>query len=54
MVVSQFVQAPIAAAPGAAPTQPFVDWAVIGLVHIFALALAIHAGAAQFYYWASR
>jgi glycerol uptake facilitator protein len=41
MVVSQFVQAPTAAAPGAAPTQPFVDWAVIGLVQFFALFLVI-------------
>jgi MIP family channel proteins len=41
MVVSQFVQAPQAVAAGASPTQPFVDWAVIGLVHIFALFLIV-------------
>src|SRR5947209_8888684 len=41
MVVSQFIQAPTAATAGAPPTQPFVDWAVIGLVHIFALFLIV-------------
>lgn len=41
MVVSEFVQAPTAAATSVAQSQPFVDWAVIGLVHIFVLFVII-------------
>jgi MIP family channel proteins len=51
LVVSEFVVAPVpAAAPGAVATQPFIDWSVIGLVHVFVLffliqTLAIVSGA---------
>jgi glycerol uptake facilitator protein len=41
MVVSLFVTAPTPQGPGLPPTQPFIDWSVIGLVHIFALFLLI-------------
>ena len=41
MVVSLFVTPPTSAGPGLPPTQPFIDWSVIGLVHIFALFLLI-------------
>lgn len=41
MVVSEFVQAPTATTPGAPATQPFVDFAVIGLVHVLALFLIV-------------
>jgi glycerol uptake facilitator protein len=41
MVVSEFIQAPTATAPGVTPTQPFIDWAVIGLVHVLALFLIV-------------
>jgi glycerol uptake facilitator protein len=38
LVVSEFVTAPAApAAPGAPVVQPFIDWSVIGLAHVFAL-----------------
>jgi MIP family channel proteins len=50
LVVSQFVSAPIQASPGAPPVQPFIDWSVIGLVHVFVLffliqTLAVVSGA---------
>ena len=50
LAVSEFVTAPVAAAPGAAPVQPFIDWSVIGFVHVFALffliqTLAVVSGA---------
>jgi MIP family channel proteins len=51
LAVSEFVAAPIkSAVPGAAATQPFIDWSVIGLVHTFALffliqTLAVVSGA---------
>jgi MIP family channel proteins len=41
LVVSEFVVAPTAAAPGLQPTQPFIDWSVIGLVHVFVLFMLI-------------
>jgi len=41
MVVSLFVTPPTSAGPGLPPTQPFIDWSVIGLVHVFALFLLI-------------
>ena len=41
MVVSEFIQAPVSQGAGLPATQPFVDWAVIGLVHVFALFLII-------------
>lgn len=38
LAVSEFVSAPIPSpTPGGLPTQPFIDWSVIGLVHVFAL-----------------
>jgi MIP family channel proteins len=51
LTVSEFVSAPIlSTAPGVAATQPFIDWSVIGLVHVFALffliqTLAVVSGA---------
>jgi MIP family channel proteins len=51
LVVSEFVTAPTpAAVPGAPVIQPFIDWSVIGLVHVFALffliqTLAVVSGA---------
>jgi MIP family channel proteins len=50
LTISEFVTAPVAAAPGAQPVQPFIDWSVIGLVHVFALffliqTLAVVSGA---------
>jgi MIP family channel proteins len=50
LVVSQFVLAPVSPAPGVPATQPFIDWSVIGLVHVFALffliqTLAVVSGA---------
>jgi glycerol uptake facilitator len=51
LVVSEFVAAPVASpAPGVPPTQPFIDWSVIGLAHVFALffliqTLAVVSGA---------
>jgi len=49
-VVSLYVLPPVAVAPGQAPVQPFIDFSVIGLVHVFALffliqTLAIVSGA---------
>jgi glycerol uptake facilitator protein len=41
MVVSLFVTPPTPQGPGLPPTQPFIDWSVIGLVHVFALFLLI-------------
>jgi MIP family channel proteins len=42
LVVSEFVAAPTpAAVPGALPSQPFIDWSVIGLAHVFALFMLI-------------
>jgi glycerol uptake facilitator protein len=51
LVVSEFVTAPAApAGPGQVAIQPFIDWSVIGLVHVFALffliqTLAVVSGA---------
>jgi MIP family channel proteins len=51
LVVSEFVTAPVPAAqPGGVVTQPFIDWSVIGLVHVFLLffliqTLAVVSGA---------
>lgn len=51
LVVSEFATAaPKAVAPGAPVIQPFIDWSVIGLVHVFALffliqTLAVVSGA---------
>jgi MIP family channel proteins len=51
LAFSEFVVAPAApAAPGAVAVQPFIDWSVIGLVHVFALffliqTLAVVSGA---------
>jgi MIP family channel proteins len=42
MVVSEFLRQAAPAAPGAAPVEPpFIDWSVIGLVHIFVLFMLI-------------
>jgi MIP family channel proteins len=42
MVVSLFVTPPTPpAAPGAPAVQPFIDWSVIGLVHVFVLFMLI-------------
>ena len=41
MVISLFVTAPTPQGPGLPPTQPFIDWSVIGLVHVFILFLLI-------------
>ena len=50
LVVSEFVTAPIQATPTAPAIQPFIDWSVIGLVHVFVLffliqTLAVVSGA---------
>jgi MIP family channel proteins len=37
LVVSEFATAPIAASPTSPAVQPFIDWSVIGLAHVFAL-----------------
>jgi MIP family channel proteins len=42
LVVSEFATAPPkAVAPGAPVVQPFIDWSVIGLVHVFVLFMLI-------------
>jgi aquaporin NIP len=42
LVVSEFATAaPKAVAPGAPVVQPFIDWSVIGLVHVFVLFMLI-------------
>jgi glycerol uptake facilitator protein len=41
MVVSLFVTAPPEATAGVAPVQPFIDWSVIALVHVFVLFMLI-------------
>ena len=41
MTVSLYVTAPVATQPGVAPVQPFIDWSVIGLVHVFVLFMLI-------------
>ena len=41
MVVSLFVTNPLPAAPGTLPVAPFIDWSVIGLVHVFVLFMLI-------------
>jgi len=41
MAVSLYVTAPTPAAPGALPVQPFIDFSVIGLVHVFVLFMLI-------------
>jgi glycerol uptake facilitator protein len=50
LVVSEFVTAPVPASPTAPAVQPFIDWSVIGLAHVFALffliqTLAVVSGA---------
>ena len=50
LVVSEFATAPVQATPTAPAVQPFIDWSVIGLVHVFALffliqTLAVVSGA---------
>jgi MIP family channel proteins len=47
LVVSEFVTAPPATPPGVPPaSQPFIDWSVIGLVHVFVLFFLIQTLAA--------
>src|SRR4051794_41316087 len=41
MVVTLFITPPTPQGPGLPPTQPFIDWSVIGLVHVFVLFLLI-------------
>jgi MIP family channel proteins len=41
LAVSEFVIAPIQASPTAPAVQPFIDWSVIGLVHVFVLFVLI-------------
>ncbi|GAC1322400.1 MAG: hypothetical protein NVSMB25_17480 [Thermoleophilaceae bacterium] len=41
LVVSEFVAAPVSQGPGLPPTQPFIDFAPIGLVHVFVLFMLI-------------
>jgi glycerol uptake facilitator protein len=41
MAVSLFVTAPVETQPGVPAAQPFVDWSVIGLVHVFVLFMLI-------------
>jgi MIP family channel proteins len=50
LVVSEFATAPIPASPTAPAVQPFIDWSVIGLAHVFVLffliqTLAVVSGA---------
>jgi MIP family channel proteins len=50
LVVSEFATAPVQATPTAPALQPFIDWSVIGLAHVFALffliqTLAVVSGA---------
>jgi glycerol uptake facilitator protein len=50
LVVSEFVVKPPATPPGGQPVIPFIDWSVIGLVHVFVLffliqTLAVISGA---------
>jgi MIP family channel proteins len=50
LVVSEFATAPVQATPTAPAIQPFIDWSVIGLAHVFALffliqTLAVVSGA---------
>jgi MIP family channel proteins len=40
-VVSLYVTPPVAQGPGAPPVQPFIDFSVIGLVHVFVLFMLI-------------
>ena len=41
LAVSEFVKPPVAAGPGLPASQPFIDFSVIGLVHVFALFMLI-------------
>jgi glycerol uptake facilitator len=41
LAVSEFVRAPVQQGPGLPPFQPFIDFSVIGLVHVFVLFLLI-------------
>jgi glycerol uptake facilitator protein len=41
MVVVLFISPPQAQGQGLPPVQPFIDWSVIGLVHVFALFMLI-------------
>src|SRR4051794_11579654 len=41
MVVTLFITPPTPQGPGLPPTQPFIDWSVIGLVHVFVLFMLI-------------
>jgi MIP family channel proteins len=50
LVVSEFVTAPVQPTPSVPAVQPFIDWSVIGLAHVFALffliqTLAVVSGA---------
>jgi MIP family channel proteins len=50
LVVSEYVKPPVPQGQGLAPFQPFIDFSVIGLVHVFALffliqTLAVVSGA---------
>lgn len=41
LAVSEFVSAPVAQGPGLPKSQPFIDFSVIGLVHVFVLFMLI-------------
>jgi MIP family channel proteins len=41
LVVSLFAQAPISQGPGVPPFRPFIDWSVIGLVHVLILFMLV-------------
>ena len=41
LAVSQFAHAPVAQGPGLPKSQPFIDFGVIGLVHVFVLFMLI-------------
>ena len=41
MVISLFITPPTPQGPGLPPVQPFIDWSVIGLVHVFVLFMLI-------------
>lgn len=41
LAVSEFAKAPVVQGPGLPPFQPFIDFGVIGFVHVFALFMLI-------------
>jgi MIP family channel proteins len=43
LAVSEFVKAPVSQGPGLPAFQPFVDFSVIGLVHVFVLFMLIQS-----------